>query len=1375
MKDRLLTDAFVYIIYLSFALIALRVLIIRPGVIGMQNDWGLPPYSEQLARQLTDPFYVWYQEDLGHPIFLQGGAIIGGLFGIFGYLGMNGELFSKLLVSVLFPFMGFNMYLLFRKLSKTFLSQFIAGLFYEFNPFVYNAFSIGSILELVAYTLAPLVILLFIEAIKDDHLDHHYALITALLFVLAGAVLQYTVMVFILLLVFSMLRLNRKNLMKIILFLFLIVVVWLALNTWWILPFYGTIGYQEETVSNIASSIFVTHIAPLSPILDVVRLAGAPNFFTSGLLLSPVAYLSLFQLTSIAIVLVAFSTLLFKKNKITLTFAFIAAITPIFISGGAFAWVYENFFLAKLFRNSFHLLFLVAFSYSVLLGIASESYLASIKGSSKRLSNIHHNFSLKKVKRICKHGNRTMFAFIIIILVLINSSPFFLENISNTVHNFNLPPEYKNTYDWLSRQSGQFRIIWQPDVTTIIYKPAVEGLSGFYAGGGVDTYIGYSPKPTYGNYLSSDFSQFVEVSLHQAPTKDLAYLLSSINAKYVIIRQDYETLAPTWGYMGRYPGLQEQWNNEYIINKLTNQNGIVFYERTGNITILENKLITPWITSVAPENTFVILGDANAFFVLPTLPNFPANNSMLIFPSQYSSEKQLPSFGSNIVILDYDVFDLVQAYIPLKYKIEPGLYAEGIDASANWVSLSHNQIYTWWWYNYRYTASLEAAALTLTKANLTIPYNVTEAGTYDLWSKVFFGPKSTALILYIDGKEETTVNLSSTEREGFFWEHLTRLNLTQGRHIVTINSNKGENVVAKMVIAPQYVLNSAIKNATSFLDNRTILVVDQNWNSNLLSVPDSSINIFQNIVEKVQNTRIIYFLNYPPQVSARYYSGWKGVISTNGQGDPEMLIFPSPDECPYIDAFPPASPSGWNACNSTLIYITTGPSPFVINSVLADGIKVSATAWWETDTSWRTGWPITIPPNQRAIIQVNQQANTITLQTDRGAITLRVTDGRTNPPVIKAPSTDIFIPKAGNYLLAVKVATGYGYGSLLTKIDDQNFIIDLNSQEQGPIFTYKYIGPINLTTGYHQISTSRVNVTIPVYDGWTNPINWTSTFTNQPYVARYYTGWKAVIRTDGSEPWDTLSFPSLDQCPYIFPPASPSGWNACNSTLIYITTHDKPLRIDGIQTDGKTASDLGVWWETDWMGMTTKPVTFPIIIPPNQKAIIQINHKADDVTLETNPPQIESMLLYSLKNGENFADANNLLSSNQTGKASITYEKINPTKYIVHINASKPFFLVFSESYHKDWIAYVDGQQVPNEYHFIANGFANGWYINKTGTYTITLEFWPQRLFYIGSTISITTLTLCVLYIGKNKIKTIYKRCVNKISNKLRSERLNRG
>jgi hypothetical protein len=65
---------------------------------------------------------------------------------------------------------------------------------------------------------------------------------------------------------------------------------------------------------------------------------------------------------------------------------------------------------------------------------------------------------------------------------------------------------------------------------------------------------------------------------------------------------------------------------------------------------------------------------------------------------------------------------------------------------------------------------------------------------------------------------------------------------------------------------------------------------------------------------------------------------------------------------------------------------------------------------------------------------------------------------------------------------------------------------------------------------------------------------------------------------------------------------------------------------------------------------------------------------------------------------------------------------------------------------------------VSDEYHFIVNGYANGWYINKTGTYTITLEFQPQNLFYAGSAISVTTLILCIIYVSKEKIKIMFQK-----------------
>ena len=196
-----------------------------------------------------------------------------------------------------------------------------------------------------------------------------------------------------------------------------------------------------------------------------------------------------------------------------------------------------------------------------------------------------------------------------------------------------------------------------------------------------------------------------------------------------------------------------------------------------------------------------------------------------------------------------------------------------------------------------------------------------------------------------------------------------------------------------------------------------------------------------------------------------------------------MIVFSSPGQCPYLNAFP-LNFTNWSSYDSTLIYISTS-TPLTINSITANGVSVIGSAFWQTGTSWITGWPITIPSNQHAVIQVNQQASNIILQTDNGTITLKVTNGWNSPLTSEnsyGTPTTIFTPNAGNYLIAMNIATGFNYGNLSVNIDDQTFVIDINSQYKVPVLMYKYIGPINLNAGYHTITVSEGNRSSPTVE-----------------------------------------------------------------------------------------------------------------------------------------------------------------------------------------------------------------------------------------------------------------------------------------------------
>jgi hypothetical protein len=118
--------------------------------------------------------------------------------------------------------------------------------------------------------------------------------------------------------------------------------------------------------------------------------------------------------------------------------------------------------------------------------------------------------------------------------------------------------------------------------------------------------------------------------------------------------------------------------------------------------------------------------------------------------------------------------------------------------------------------------------------------------------------------------------------------------------------------------------------------------------------------------------------------------------------------------------------------------------------------------------------------------------------------------------------------------------------------------------------------------------------------------------------------------------------------------------------------------------------------------------------------------------------------------------------STQNRPAAISsYTKVNPTRMIATVNATRPFILVVSEALDPSWTAYVNGKQIKPESLYL--GLA-GFRIDQTGQLEITVEYEPQKWFYYGSTISILTFLACLTYLTYNwtKNKTIWKRITSR-------------
>ena len=94
----------------------------------------------------------------------------------------------------------------------------------------------------------------------------------------------------------------------------------------------------------------------------------------------------------------------------------------------------------------------------------------------------------------------------------------------------------------------------------------------------------------------------------------------------------------------------------------------------------------------------------------------------------------------------------------------------------------------------------------------------------------------------------------------------------------------------------------------------------------------------------------------------------------------------------------------------------------------------------------------------------------------------------------------------------------------------------------------------------------------------------------------------------------------------------------------------------------------------------------------------------------------------------------------------ITFIENNPTQVTVHIsNATTPFYLVFRETYDPHWAAfYSNGTEVNPRDHIAVNGFANAWYMNKTGNYTVTLYYTLQTDAWIAWGVSFAALFVTI-------------------------------
>ena len=96
----------------------------------------------------------------------------------------------------------------------------------------------------------------------------------------------------------------------------------------------------------------------------------------------------------------------------------------------------------------------------------------------------------------------------------------------------------------------------------------------------------------------------------------------------------------------------------------------------------------------------------------------------------------------------------------------------------------------------------------------------------------------------------------------------------------------------------------------------------------------------------------------------------------------------------------------------------------------------------------------------------------------------------------------------------------------------------------------------------------------------------------------------------------------------------------------------------------------------------------------------------------------------------------------------IKWQQISPTEYHLTINSTGPYTLIFTQSFDPLWDIYIEqNMSRAKSYHFIANGFSNGWLINMSGVQKIMIKYSLQPVFYASLLVSCFSITFLCLFI----------------------------
>jgi len=535
------------------------------------GDWGYR--SNELTKEFNTSFLLWRNNShygfVNIQIYFNIFTILWSFFAKLGFSYDTAVKFTLLVPISLFGFL--SPYILSKKLSNDSFISFVSACFYGTTTYFLIKQINGHLPIAFVYSIAPYIFYLFIESFERNTNNQWMKFILVSTFAVCYEVRIMTLVFFILLLYFLFFYIKdiEKYLKKII----ISILLFILLNTFWILPTFFSGGVTSQILDATSRSLFGSWLFTLNNAFTLSE-ASWTGKEVSDFILQPIPlYLWL-------IPIISFSTLLLNlryfRNKKKLYFFTLLSLIGIFLTkqeGRPFAevykWLYEHIPPFSLYREASKFYILTSLGYMGMI-----TYLLLI---------------LKKHKY--KLVNRYLFfvvSIIILIISLFNSKSLISGDAGRMFLTKNIHNDYQILKSFVLNQNEYFRILSIPNPSRwMIYTsnhPKLN-LDDYFSKMNNSFYASASMEEISDLILSENTNKFSDISAVKyivVPIEDI------VNDPYLFPkRMEDQTVGSREWFIAKLDNTK--WLNKININTQS----LIIYENLDyhpHIIITENKL-----------------------------------------------------------------------------------------------------------------------------------------------------------------------------------------------------------------------------------------------------------------------------------------------------------------------------------------------------------------------------------------------------------------------------------------------------------------------------------------------------------------------------------------------------------------------------------------------------------------------------------------------------------------------------------------------------------------------------------------------------------------------------------------------------------------